>query len=280
MKMAPPLIVSVLAFGIVFPGHAAADSEAKALIDRILAVGREGEGNPKASEAWRDLARLGPDALFQILSAFDRADPVTANWLRSAVDAIAERELANRRSLPTSKLEAFVRETKHSGLGRRLAYEWLVKVDPAAPARLLPNMLDDPGEELRRDAIAFALQNAKQLLDKNKKSAATAAYRKLLAAARDRDQVESIAKTLKNLGEPVDLVTQFGFITKWKVIGPFDNPGGKGFQTAYPPEKKIDLTASYQGKKNQSLTWKDHTTHDPYGVVDLNKVLGKHMGVT
>src|SRR5205814_4682285 len=162
------------------PGSALADSEAKALIDQILSVGREGAGNSKASGAWRELVQLGPDAVFQILPAFDRADPVAANWLRSAVDAIAERELANRRSLPTSILETFVRETKHSGSGRRLAYEWLVKVDPAAPARLLPNMLDDPGEELRRDAVAFALQDARQLLDKNEKSTATTAYRKLV----------------------------------------------------------------------------------------------------
>jgi hypothetical protein len=141
-------------------------------------------------------------------------------------------------------------------------------------------MLDDPGEELRRDAVALGLQNAKQLLDKNEKSAAIAAYRKLLAAARDRDQVESIAKTLKDLGEPVNLVAQFGFITRWKVVGPFDNTGGAGLQTAYPPEKSIDLEMTYQGKKNLSMTWKEHLTADPHGVVDLNKALGKHMGVT
>jgi hypothetical protein len=280
MKMTSAFIVLVLAFAIAFPGLAEADSDAKAPIDRILAVGREGAGNQKASTAWRELVQLGPDGLIQILQSFDRADPISANWLRSAVDTIAERELAKGKPLPASQLEAFVGETKHGGWGRRLAYEWLTKVDPAAPSRLLPKMLDDPGEELRRDAVAFALQDAKQLLDKNEKSAATVAYRKLLAAARDRDQVESIAKTLKNLGEPVDLVAQFGFITQWKLLGPFDNTGGIGFQTAYPPEKKIDSTASYQGKKNQSLTWKEHTTSDPYGVVDLNKALGKHMGAT
>src|SRR5205814_9621129 len=130
-------------------GSASADLETKALIDQTLTVGREGEGNGKASAAWRELAQLGPDALIQILPAFDQADPVAANWLRSAVDAIAERELTNGRPLSAAKLEAFVRETKHNGLGRRLAYEWLVKVDPAAPARLLPIMLGDPGEELR-----------------------------------------------------------------------------------------------------------------------------------
>jgi hypothetical protein len=182
--------------------------------------------------------------------------------------------------LPAEKLETFVRETKHAGSGRRLAYEWLVKIDPTTPARLLPNMLDDPGEELRRDAVALALQNAKQLLDKNEKSAATVAYRKVLSKARDRDQVESIAKTLKSLGEPVDLAAQFGFITHWKLIGPFDNTGGNGFQTALPPEKSVDPAATYQGKKNQSLQWKEHVTGDPYAMVDLNKALGKHMGAT
>jgi hypothetical protein len=279
MKMTPGMLSAVLIALILLPGSSSA-LDTESLIEQILTVGREGEGNRKASAAWRELTQLGPNALIQILSAFDQADPVAANWLRAAVDAIAERALTNGRPLPAAKLEAFVRETKHSGSARRLAYEWLAKVDPSAPTRLLPKMLDDPGEELRRDAVAFALQNAKQLLDKNEKSGAIAAYRKILAAARDRDQVESIAKTLKNLGEPADLVGHFGFITRWMLVGPFDNTGDTGFQTVFPPEKSVDLKATYQGKKNQSLIWKPHVTTDPLGVVDLNKALGKHMGAT
>ena len=280
MRVTPIFLYIVVTSWIALAISATADPDADVLIQRIQVVGREGAGNKAAAEAWRELVRLGPDAVFHILPAFDQADPIAANWLWSAVDAIAERELALGKPLPAAQLEAFVRETKHAGSGRRLAYEWLVKVDPMAPSRLLPNMLDDPGEELRRDAVAFGLQNAKQLLDKNEKPAAIAAYRKLLAKARDRDQVELIAKTLKSLGELVDLTAQFGFITRWKLIGPFDNTGGAGFQTAYPPEKNIDPTATYQGKKNQSLKWKEQTTADPYGIVDLNKALGKHMGAT
>jgi hypothetical protein len=266
--------------GITLAGSATAESDAIVLIRRIQSVGREGAGNKEASEAWRELVGLGPDALFQILPAFDRADPIAANWLRSAVDTIAERELAAGKPLPADKLEAFILETKHAGSGRRLAYEWLVKIDPTTPARLLPNMLDDPGEELRRDAVALAMQNAKQVLDKNEIPEATAAYRKLLAKARDRDQVESIAKTLKLLGDSVDLTAKFGFITRWKLIGPFDNSGGSGFKTAFPPERNVEPTATYQGKKDQALSWKEHVTTDPYGMVDLNKALGKHMGAT
>lgn len=34
----------------------------------------------------------------------------------------------------------------------------------------------------------------------------------------------------------------------WHFIGPFDNPGGRGFETAYPPEKEIDLLKKVPGK--------------------------------
>jgi hypothetical protein len=43
----------------------------------------------------------------------------------------------------------------------------------------------------------------------------------------------------------------------WHYIGPFDNAGGKGFDTAYPPEKEIDLAKKYKGKGNEEIAWKD-----------------------
>ena len=256
----------------------AADTER--LLDRIKAVGAEGAGNVEAGKAWRELVRLGPEALLDILLAFDNADPGAANWLRSAVDAIAERELNAKRSLPTGKLEAFIRDTKHAGSARRLAYEWLCQVDVSAPGRLLPEMVNDPGQELRREAIAWALKDAKLLLDKKEKEKAVTAYRTLLAAARDRDQVDGIAKTLKSLGESVDLASQFGFITRWTLIGPFDNSERAGFRKSFPPEERVDLSANYSSKKGATVGWTEYATNDPYGVVDLNKAIGKHMGVT
>src|SRR5205807_6205517 len=101
--------------------------------------------------------------LLDVLAAIDDADAVSANWLRPAVDAIAERERNAGRALPAKALEAFVTDTKNSGAARRLAYEWLVRVDKTAPGRLLPGILNDPGRELRRDAIDFALERVRAL---------------------------------------------------------------------------------------------------------------------
>ncbi len=247
------------------------------LLKQIKAVGREGAGNAEAAAAWRELVQIGSSALLPTLAAMRDANPGSANWLRTAVDAVAERELRAGRTLEAGPLEAFVKDTQHDPAARRLAYEWLAKVDKAAPERLLPTMLQDPSVELRRDAVARVMNEADELLKKDKQAAA-AAYRRALAGARDKDQVDQLAKQLKRLGSEVDLATHFGFIRRWQLVGPFEHRKGVGFDAVYPPEKGVDLAATYQGKDAAVLRWAEHTTTDPYGLVDLNKAVAKHMG--
>jgi hypothetical protein len=43
----------------------------------------------------------------------------------------------------------------------------------------------------------------------------------------------------------------------WHYIGPFDNSGPGGFDTAYPPEKEINLGRTYPGKNGQTAAWRD-----------------------
>jgi hypothetical protein len=267
--------VAALCWAAFAPAPAA---NMEALLGRIKAVGKEGRGNAEAGKAWRELVQTGPDALLPTLAALDDADATGANWLRTAVDAIAEHELTAGRPLPAARLEEFVKQTKHSGSARRLAYDWLVRVDKTAPDRLLPGMLEDPGAELRREAVAVVLTEAQQRLDRGDRAGAAATYARALYAARDTDQVELIIKQLDTLGVHIDFVRQFGFIRKWLLISPFDNSGGKGFDVVYPPEKKVDSGAVLDGKDGSKARWTEHTTSDPRGVVDLNKVLGKRKG--
>jgi hypothetical protein len=255
----------------------AANKDPAPLLARIKAVRKQGAGNAEAAAAWMELVKIGPSALLPTLAAMD-ADPITANWLRAAADAIAEKALAARQ-LSAKDLETFVLQKKHNGAARRIAYEWLVRLDPTAPGRLLPGMLDDPGAELRRDAVAVVLKEADALRPKDDKAAAIAAYRKALAAARDEDQVEAAAKQLKALGVTADLAHHYGFVRRWLLLEPFDNHNSVGFATVYPPETGVEPSKTYKGKGGADTRWTAHTTTDPHGVVDLNKVLGKHKGV-
>jgi hypothetical protein len=254
-------------------------SDLNSLLSPIQGVRREGAGNREASRAWRELARRGPEDLPAILAGMDGASAVAANWFRTVVDAIAERALRSKAALPVAKLQAFILQKQHDPAARRLAYELVERVDPATATRLLPGLLLDPSRELRRDAVALVLSQAQLTQKHGEKQAAKTLYQKALSGARDRDQVDAIAKELKTLGVDVGLAGHFGFIQKWALVGPFDNTAGNGFQTEYPPERGVHLSDTYSGKKAVLLRWREHATKDPYCMVDLNTALGKHMGV-
>ena len=118
--------------------------------------------------------------------------------------------------------------------------------------------------------MAVKIESANAALKKGDKATAVAALREALSGAADKDQVDDIAKKLKEQAVTVDLAAHFGFVRTWQLVAPFDNPKGKSFAVAYPPEKGVDLTASYKGKAGAECRWVPFTTEDPYGAVNLN----------
>ncbi len=251
---------------LVAPGTAA---DIDALLQRLRAVGPEGAGNAEAAAAWAELSRQSVDALPRLLAGCDGASPTAANWILSAVESIVERERAAHRPSPAAVLEAFVRDTNHDGKARRLAYELLCSADVTASQRLLPGMLHDPGPELRYEAVAVALDRARQ--QPKESPDAKAALRQLLNASRDHTQIEAIAQELAARGDAVDLVAHFGYLTHWQIAGVFDNNDGRGFRTAYPPESGVDLSTKYRGKDGREVVWRPLSL-EKTGVVDLNKL--------
>jgi len=267
--------------GILLAGWAAAalGADVAPLLKTLQGVGPQGAGHVEAARAWQQLAQADAAQLPEILAGLDGAGPLAANWIRTAVDAIAERQLRQGRPLPAEGLEQFVRDRRHAPRARRLAYEWLLRVDPAAKDRLIPGMLSDPSVELRRDAVARLVDQAAALQAAEKKAEAVALYRQALAAARDLDQVDLLVGRLRTLGVSVDLRRQLGALVRWKLIGPLNNTGGKGFDAVYPPEREIRLDASYPGKHGP-VRWIDYTSPDPRGTVDFNKALVEEKEVT
>jgi hypothetical protein len=267
---------AALAFLLTFSSP---DGDLAASLEKIRAVGAQGEGHAEAAEAWRQVVARGPDALLPLLAAFDGAGPRAENWLRAALDAVAEDASARKTPLDPKALETFVLDLRRSGSGRHAAYEWLVRLDPAAPARLLPGMIDDPARELRRDAVARAIAAAETQL-KTDRAAATDAFRKLLPSARDVDQVNALVKQLKSLGIETDVQAHYGVIARWVLIASFDNSGMKGFDTRNAPESGVDLKAKPAGKGGAPVRLVETASSDSVGKVDLNTVLGKEMGAT
>jgi hypothetical protein len=257
----------------------AAQAEFKADVAAIRQVGAEGKGNAQATAAWQNLAKADAQSIVPLLTAMDEANDFAANYLRSAVDAIVDRELTAGRKLPQADLERFIGETKHNPRARRLAYELIVRISPATGEKLLPTFANDPSVELRRDAVQRLIDAAEKALAAGDKAAATKGFSEALTYARDEAQIKKIAGELRKLGQEVDLPKHFGFLTHWKLIGAFDNTKLAGFNAVYPPEQAVDLVATYDGKLEKTH-WADVATSHEYGMVDFNKSFGDMKGVT
>jgi hypothetical protein len=253
------------ALAVILGLAAAARADEAGAVAAIRAVGREGAGNEAAAAAWKELACSDAGRIPAILAAMDGATPLAANWLATAVDAVASRAA----TLPLAELRGFLADTAHDPHARRLAFELIRDRDPAAAEALVAGMLDDPSGELRRDAVAREIAAATAARKEERKAEAMAGYRRALAAARDVDQIKAITSALEGLGEKVDLPRQFGFLIEWRVIGPFDNSLGAGFAAEYPPEQGVDLAAAVAGRDGP-VSWKPLSSADPYGMVDLN----------
>jgi len=257
----------VLALLLATPGFAA---DPAAELKALLAVGKEGGGNAEAAAAWKRLVAAGPDALVPTLTAFDNATPAAANWLRSAVSAIADAESLAKRPLPADALKAFVKDDQRMPAARRIAYELYAAAVPAEASDLLAGLVNDPEPELRRDAIAERLSRAA----KASPEALKAAQNELIGFARDRDQLESLTQALAKSGVKFNKTTHLNYVTQWLVAGPFENADGAGYAKAYPPEAAVDPKAEYAGKLGP-VTWKPLQSGDEYGTINLNAELGK-----
>ncbi|MCA9263653.1 MAG: hypothetical protein KDA60_07375 [Planctomycetales bacterium] len=270
-------IASSLSVYSCSPVWAENDAIAPAL-QAIRSVGPEGQGNEKAQAAWAQVVKQASASdIPQVLAAMRDTGPISTNWLRAAVDAIAQRARRSQQSLPQQSLEEFLADASQAPRARRTAYELLRAIDPEMERRILPSMLNDASLDMRRDAVTTVLEQARMFAKNDQRDAAIKSYRAAFDAARDLDQVKEAAKELRELDQEADVTKHYGFVLDWQLIGPFDNTGTQGFDVAYPPEAKISLGESVQGKEGQ-VAWKQHTTDDEFGVVDLNKAIGKHMG--
>jgi hypothetical protein len=244
----------------------------------LRSVGPEGRGNAAAAAAWQKLAAAEARSLPALLAAMDGANDYALNWLRGAIETVADRHRAVLGGA-VPELERFLGDTGHSPRARRLAFELLSRADAARAATLLPGFLNDPGNELRRAAVQQLSESAAAKSKAGEKASAVSEFQKALAAAREADQIGSIAKQLTELGEKVDLQKTFGWVTRWKLIGPFDNTGGAGFDRVFAPEQGVDFAAQTEGMKGP-VTWRDFESKSDYGLVDFNQPFTSLKGVT
>jgi hypothetical protein len=91
-----------------------------------------------------------------------------------------------------------------------------------------------------------------------------------LAESRDRGNIEKFIEKVKQ---------QHTYKTDWWIIGPFDNPDGKGLKIDYPPEKEFDDSKTYPGRNGKTISWR-HINNKESGYIDFTKLFREYdLGV-
>ena len=247
------------------------------LIDGLAVVANEGRGNQTAASNWRQIVdEFGVESAPALLRRLDSSNPLAANWIHSAFEALCERAHRSGKTLPLQALAALVKDRGRDPRAREAAFEWLSRTQPAKRREWLSEFLGDPSAELRRIAVADLLERSREI--KNDDSRRLALLDRALSAARDEDQVREAVKALRDSGREVDVAQHFGFIRNWHIVGPFENRARQGLAAVQAPELGVDLQAQYKAAAGE-IGWIHHESKDEYGKVDLNKILGRAKSV-
>ncbi len=234
----------------------------------------DGSNSPQLADALRVASMAKVADVPRILSAVPVDDRLVQNWIRNAADTALANAQSRGEEIPMEMLRDYLVDTEHPPRARRVAYEWLKEIDPLAASQLLPDFYNDPDLELRYDAVATLIDTSNKLDDDAKR---TELLKLAFASARDANQLSTCATALDQLGVEVDIVEQLGFITTWRILGPFDNVDGDGFAAVYPPEESIDLRTGYDGK-NGEVKWQEIVSDAPMGLVDLAEPFDNEKG--
>ena len=277
------LIVVVSLSQLVLAQSASTDEQVADAIGTVQKVELHGDGHAAATKAMAVLNRVSASQIPMLFDALDESNQISANWLRAAI----QKSLANTAELPTDSIREYFDDHSNSAKGRWLAWQILAKEMPDFRAATIDQLATDPSMPLREIGIEKLLADASTFgtdideMDDKAKEEKKALLQLALENARDVDQITSISKSLAPLGQEINLRKHLGFLETWHLVSGFDNKEESGFDVAYEPEKQlgsVDLAGTFTVGE-ETAAWKESTTEDETGVVDLNEVIAKDKGV-
>lgn len=262
----PGALALALSLGLFATNVSFAETPEKALETLQKIQPNDDAAVAKASQAAKELSQKSDLHTLHVLEAMRGASSVGKNWLLGIANSSQKKNPASKQ-----ELEGFLKDTKQDPEARYTVFRWLTDGDESSRNQWLETMLDDPSPEIRYEAIAKALE-PKELSVEQLKT--------LLDVARQPEQIVDLIARLDKQGVKVNQSQHFGFLSSWKLLGPFDNTGSKSFNVAYPIESDWvngKIAETYQGRAGD-VKWISESSEDPDGLIDLAKIYNNEKG--
>jgi len=265
MQRRLPAAFLSLSVGLAMGVQLRAESSTE-LIKQLQNLQSNDQSNQSATNTLKQLTAAKDVSLIQALSAMKNASPIGRNWIMGLANSLHRKS----GSAKNTELQQFLSDSTQDGEARYTVFQWLTSNNAELRKSFLSSMKQDPSPELRYLAISDAIEAKPDVKG----------LQELLESARHPEQVVSIIAKLKEMGTTVDQSKQFGFLTEWKLIGPFDNVGTVNFDKVFPIESDWsngNVKEEYQGKK-EIVKWISETTKSEEGTVDLAPIFANEKG--
>ncbi len=268
-KLKQTALALFIGLGMGVTLHAETSTE---LIKQLQSLQPNDASNQTATKTIKQLNAANDVTVIQSLTAMKGATPLGRNWLLGLANSLYRKSGKSQ----TAELSTFLSDVSQDGEARYIAFQWLTANNAELRKKLLDGMKQDPSPELRYLAISEAVAakpDTPELLS-------------LLDSARHAQQVVSIIGVLKEKGTVVDQVKQFGLLTQWKLIGPFDNVGTVNFDKVFPVEADWmngKVKDEYESKlvvdgKNVNAKWINESAKSEDGTIDLAAIYSNEKG--
>ena len=301
------IVLSAACMGLILIPKTGEAVDVTALVKEITAANAENGAGPKAARAAKKkIVDGGAAVLPDLLLALENEDSVTVNWVLSAFQDITRNAIRlGGKNLPADKITAISADEERTPRVRRLAIELLAKAAPrAATERLFASLKETEDQAFRGvllgmiarlkdervmptlleyikgdnspaayDAVTALLALGDYAVEKGDKVEAWKAYQHSFELAKSPGHISSAATKLRSIGYKAKVADRFEFLTSWYILGPFDDPDKGGLTRVYPPEEKLDLRASYDGKDEKRITWRSVSSRNEFGNLDFTRLI-------
>ena len=253
-----------------------AESPNRRAVAKITAVGPGGQGHAEAMVAAEKLRQIPSEQLPVVYDAMDTPNVIARNWLRGLAA-----DIVRRSGNPDDEvLETYVLDRTRNGTGRTEALRQFRRQNPTAADEIIAASLNDPSLGIRELAVDAAIEDADSI---DSEDAKVTRLTEVLSSARHPRQLQRLISSLRDLGSDVTTQSALAMLVQWQACAPFDNRGGIGFDTVYPPEQTfvqtgdVDLEATHDGK-NGDVQWQQVEGDQESGFVDVAAVYDREKG--
>ena len=243
----------------------------------LLAAAKDSDPTVRrtAYAALADLQTLG--AINALVNAANTANADDKSVAVSELKRLATTLEANGKDDAAGAAYLGLYKTGLTGEVRKLAVTGMARRPTPESSGALLQAID--AGELKDVSAAVLASLAKSMYESRRTTEADRLVTQLLAKATTPESIQEVTRIAQGTKSITDIARRLGFVTSWKVAGPFPWNRADAFKVIHVNEPTVNPAANYKLNGNDTA-WKKFESKDDSGIVDMTSALSAQANAT